>query len=210
MSNEKICYIAGAGDICGYKITPASHDFVIAADGGYAELEKQGIKADIVVGDFDSIGKEYVNAQNIITLPHEKDETDMLAAIQLGLEKDCNIFHIYGGWGGRFEHTFANIQCLVYLLENNAHGYLYGDGIIITAIQNESFEFNAKAKGYVSVFAYSGEARGVSITGLKYELDNTVLQNSYPLGVSNEFIGKGSRVSVQNGILILIYPTEKN
>lgn len=39
----------------------------------------------------------------------------MMAAIRIGLLEGCQEFRIYGGMGGRLEHTLANLQCLIYL-----------------------------------------------------------------------------------------------
>ena len=41
-----------------------------------------------------------------------------------------------------------------------------------------------------------------------YELEAAVLTFSYPLGVSNELIGKKSSVSVGNGKLLIVCPVE--
>ena len=47
-------------------------------------------------------------------------------------------------------------------------------------------------------------AEGVYETGLKYELKDAVLKKECPIGVSNEFMGIKSRVSVRKGTLLLI------
>ena len=60
--------------------------------------------------------------------------------------------------------------------------------------------------GYVSVFAHSERVEGVWLKGLKYELQDAVLTNSYPLGVSNELIGKEASISVKNGTLLIVFP----
>ena len=57
----------------------------------------------------------------------------------------------------------------------------------------------------VSVFAINGPAKGVSEKGLKYELEDAQLTNRFPLGVSNEFLGRESSVSVKEGIAIVIF-----
>ena len=50
-----ICYIIGAlGTTTDF--SPSENDFIIAADAGYRCLEQLGVKADLVVGDFDSLG----------------------------------------------------------------------------------------------------------------------------------------------------------
>ena len=81
---QSICYIIGAYHGEDAVILPTSRDFVIAADGGYAALDVLGVKANLVVGDFDSLG--YVpEAEEIVQHPVRKDDTDTLLAIRLGL-----------------------------------------------------------------------------------------------------------------------------
>ena len=58
----------------------------------------------------------------------------------------------------------------------------------------------------MSVFSYSAEASGVYLKGLKYELENGMLTNTNPIGVSNEFTGSDSIISVNNGTLIITFP----
>ena len=125
-----------------------------------------------------------------------------------GLAKGYKTFHIYGGTGDRPEHTFANIQALAYLSKNGARGYLFGENHIITAVTNGEISFNEDKKGYISVFAYSNEARGVFISGLKYELNDKLILNDMPIGVSNEFIGQNSKISVADGTIIVVWGIE--
>lgn len=47
---------------------------------------------------------------------------------------------------------------------------------------------------------------GVDIKGLKYELENAELTNHFPVGVSNEFTGSKSSISVSDGTLLIVYP----
>ena len=39
---------------------------------------------------------------------------------------------------------------------------------------------------------------------MKYLLDEAVVTNAFPVGVSNEFIGKAGSVTVKNGTLLVI------
>ena len=80
------CYIFGAGSFYGLRSRPEAGDLVIAADGGYAYCRASGVVPDLVIGDFDSLG-EVPAGENVVRLPVEKDDTDTLAAIRLGLDR---------------------------------------------------------------------------------------------------------------------------
>ena len=59
--------------------------------------------------------------------------------------------------------------------------------------------------GYLSVLCNSGTAEGVTLSGLKYPLEDYTLTGSFPLGVSNQFLGVEAAVSVEKGSLLLIW-----
>ena len=132
----------------------------------------------------------------------------MLSAVREGVNKGYERFHIYCGTGGRIEHTIANMQLLTELSQSGKRGFLFGKDYIITAVTNGTLELPEHASGFVSVFSHSDRAEGVCIKGLKYELQDAILTNSFPLGVSNEFIGKRGRISVENGTLFIVFPME--
>ena len=202
---KPICYIVGAGENYGLDFQKNDGDYVIAADGGLVYLHERGIMADLLIGDFDSLGEKPYYA-NIIPLEGEKDDTDMLAAVREGMARGYDFFYIYCGTGGRFEHTLANIQTLGFLAQSGKRGFLIEQNSIITVISDGSICFDSSYAGYVSVFSYSETATGVSIKGLKYELENHVLTNIFPVGTSNEFIGATSTISVTGGALLIVFP----
>ena len=196
-----ICYIVGAVKT-EYKICKKSGDYIIAADKGYENLGAE--KADLVLGDFDSLG--YVpEGENVLRFPEYKDDTDTMLAVKIGLEKGYGKFVITGGMGGRLDHTIANIQTLAYLATHGAKGYLVGDRECAAVIKNSSLSFTAGAEGNISVFAVGTEARGITLEGLKYPLDNATLTCDFPLGVSNSFTGLPSKVTVGQGMALIIW-----
>ncbi len=205
-SKKHTCFLFGAGEH--YQLPDfQSADFIIAADGGFAYLGKHGVVPDLVIGDFDSLSAPPAGGPKTIVLPQEKDDTDMLAALREGWDCGFRRFCIYGGTGGRLDHTIANIQCLAGLACRGGRGYLFDRDTVITAVHNGGIAFPAGAGGIVSVFSCSGTSTGVSEQGLKYPLNNATLRSTYPLGVSNRFTGAPGSISVQSGTLLVIYPT---
>ena len=201
---EKICYIVGAmepGEIC---LAPEKSAFVIAADGGLTHLRQQGVTPDLIVGDFDSLGHRPAG-ENIICHPVEKDDTDTMLAVKLGLQRGCRTFLLYGGMGGRPDHTIANLQTLRYLAGQGAKGYLIGEGYISCVIRNDALQFPAGMEGTISVFCMGDAARGVTERGLHYTLEKGDLTGDFPLGVSNHFVGCEAFVSVEDGSLLVMW-----
>ena len=207
-NSTSVCYIVGAGSFAERRILRESGDYIIAADGGYAHLDRIGIVPDLLLGDFDSLEK-IPDLEQIIRLPKEKDDTDMLFAVKKGYSLGFRKFVLYGGVGGRLDHTLANIQTLAYLSQNGASGFLVGEGRVITAITNGKLDFKREREGILSVFCHGAEARGVELKGLKFPLNDAVLTATMPLGVSNEFIGSASSVSVKEGTLLIFWSQEE-
>lgn len=200
----KRCFLYCAGEYCEGYIYPQSGDAVAAIDGGFLLTEKLGLSPDVVIGDFDSLGKVPEDVE-VMKYPGEKDDTDTAIACEHFIKKGYDRFYFLGATGGRPEHTYANIQLLHRLALRGAHGYIFAHDCVFTAIRNEAIAFDDSYSGYISVFALSDRAEGVSIDGLKYSLDNAELSSDRPLGVSNEFISKSASVSVKDGTLLIIF-----
>ncbi len=177
---------------------------MIAADAGYRALLRLGIRADRVVGDFDSLG-EVPAHPDVEVHPAEKDDTDMMLAVKKALETGYREVRIYGGLGGRLDHTMAHLQILVFLARRGVRGWLIGGRQRgSTALADGELSYSAEASGTVSVFAADSTALGVTLTGLKYPLTNYTMTPDNPIGVSNEFTGRPSSISVRKGVLLIM------
>ncbi|MPN39983.1 Thiamine pyrophosphokinase [bioreactor metagenome] len=176
---------------------------MIAADAGLISVRASGIEPNLVVGDFDSLGR-LPDGISYIRHPVMKDETDMLLAVKAGEERGYKKFLIFGGLGGRTDHTFANIQTLCYISEHGGAGCLIGKGEAMTVFSDNILKFDNSFTGTVSVFAYGGIAYGVTLNGMKYPLNEATLVPSFPIGVSNEFVADGS-VTVKKGSLLVMW-----
>lgn len=202
---DRICYVVGAMSLSmNLRPYPAPGDYVIAADRGYDSLMAFGVVPDLVVGDFDSLGHEPQHP-NVIHLPAEKDDTDMVYALRKGLELGYRRFVLLGGVGGRLEHTYANLQLLDFLTTQGAQGFLAGEKTVATALRGSTLTFPSTMAGYLSAFCNSDTATGVTMENLKFPLENARLDGSFPLGVSNQFTELPARVRVEEGCLILIW-----
>ena len=81
-------------------------ELVIAADGGLRYTQALGISPQAIIGDFDSL--HYV-PQGAEVFPVEKDDTDSMLAVRLGLSRGYDRFLLYGAMDGeRLDHTVAN------------------------------------------------------------------------------------------------------
>ena len=180
-----------------------TEDFVIAADGGLKHTERLGLTPDVILGDFDSLGFTPAGAE---VFPVEKDDTDAMLAIRRGLGRGCRRFIIYGGLDGeRLDHTLANFQTLQYLADRGSVGYLVGRRYMVTVVKDGKISFPAQAEGIVSLFCLGPDAKGVTLSGLKYTLENGTLTSGFPLGVSNHFVGEKAEISVNDGSLLVLW-----
>ena len=201
----KTCHIFCAGGFAGLLEPPAKGDLILAADGGLRHTQALGLAPDGVLGDFDSLGYTPAGPE-VERFPVEKDDTDSMLAIKLGLAQGCRRFLLYGAMDGpRLDHTVANFQALAYLTGHGAFGYLVGLTTLATVLAPGQLTFAPQDEGILSVFCLGAEAGGVNLRGLQYPLDNATLTASFPLGVSNHFLGKAAQVSLAAGQLLILW-----
>lgn len=223
---DGVCYLIGAGEhpdniIC----RPDSDDYVIAVDGGYDYAVQLGITPNLIIGDFDSL-KSNMAASNddnipVMSFPPEKDYTDMMLAAEKATKLGFRTILIYGGTGGRPDHTFANIQLLSWITEHGCAAYLFDDAYTMTAIKNRTLSIAAGTPdkhsgfitsdgyGYISIFSLSDVSEGVTIKGLKYTACGITLNRFHALGTSNEFTDSDCSIEVKKGSLLIIAQTGK-
>ena len=200
------CFIFGALQVSGLSEQPDDGDLIIAADKGYDTVLSLGLTPDLVVGDFDSRGT-VPDSKNLIVLPVRKDITDVGFAVEQGFERGYDDFVVYGAVGGLLDHTFANIAIAYDIVRRGGRALFIGEENCFTVIHGGAFDLPARDGGRISVFALGGEAEGVTIQGLSYEIEDYTIPSTSHIGVSNEFIGKPSRVSAEDGYLLIVWQT---
>ncbi|MBE6862406.1 MAG: thiamine diphosphokinase [Ruminococcus sp.] len=181
----------------------ASDDTVICADRGLVHIQKLGIKPHLIVGDFDSYTEVLPEDIEIHRSLPEKDDTDTMLALKLAIERGAERVIIYGAFGGRLDHTIANIQTLRYAQENGCEAVLM-DSDNIALLQSVGTRTYPYREGwYFSFFAYTDKVV-VSLSGTKYTLDNAEITSSFPLGVSNEITSDEAVMTVSEGTALIV------
>ena len=199
----KNCMIFCAAGFTGLAAPVEPEDLVIAADGGLVHTQALGITPDEILGDFDSLG---FAPEGSNVFPVEKDDTDSMLAVRRGLARGCDTFYLYGALEGpRLDHAIANFQTMQFLADHGAVGYLIGKDVLLTVVKNGGLAFPAGCAGTVSVFCLGADARGVTLRGLHYPLEDAAMTAGFPLGVSNHFTGKEARIFVREGSLLVLW-----
>ena len=201
--NQATAYIIGAGEVSFTGFHPGPRDLVIAADGGYDALDQAGIRPHLLLGDMDSIKALPMHIPRM-RFPVKKDETDMALAIRVAQQRGFRRFKLYGALGGRLDHTLANLQLLGSLARQGMQARMVDRRAVFFAVSNGSLVLPPLRQGTtVSVFAWGGDAAGVTLKGLAFPLYNAQLNAFMPLGVSNVARGMPIRISVSSGVLLV-------
>ncbi len=198
------CAIFAGGEIKDLSFIDVSDDFVICADSGYKYAEKLGIVPDMIMGDFDSYTDELPENVEIYRSIPEKDDTDTMLAVKTAISRGFTEIVLYGALGKRFDHTFANVQTLLYAYENGCNMRIADADNEIT-LQSAGGVYYPKRDGwYFSIFALTDTVIISEYSGVKYPLENYTLTSSFPVGVSNEITADSAFLKISSGIVLVI------
>lgn len=198
------CVIVAAGKISSDEIIKSNvfyDDYIIAADGGYTKLKNAGIVPNLIVGDFDSSDTPEIDIETIILNPI-KDCTDTEFAVEQAVERGYKDIYILGALGGRNDHSFANFALIAALKTKNVNVTIIEENHKIYALKNENKTI-AKKDIYVSVFAFGNDCT-IDLEGFFYPLSNYKLSPYSSLGVSNEIVEETGRITVKDGVLLVM------
>ncbi|MBS6476723.1 MAG: thiamine diphosphokinase [Firmicutes bacterium] len=176
---------------------------VVACDKGYEYALAAGINPGVIVGDFDSYSGKLPSGVETIRLPIEKDDTDTMHAVRRALELGFTRISLYCALGGRLDHMLANLQAASYAAERGVPVQLFSRGCEAYIFSGGSVRIPARAGCSLSVLSLSDRCTGVSIRGTKYELEDVTVENSFPIGVSNQWRGT-AEITVEQGVLAVI------
>ena len=181
--------------------------FVICADGGVKNARTAGLSPNLLIGDWDSGGAPCTGVPSV-TLPVEKDMTDLQAALHYALSAGCTEFLLCGCLGGRrLDHTAFNLALLEWLKARGGQGVLIDGDNEVRLLDRETVTFRP-ARGaryrYLSLLPLDRRVEGVSIDGVKYPLTDVAIQRGDTLTVSNQPTAQAVSVTVGDGRALLI------
>ncbi len=201
-SNEK-CVIISGGRFTP-KLNTGNGAFIIACDRGYDYAKRAGIQPHMAVGDFDSYSGEIEPGVAIDRYKSEKDDTDTMIAVRHAVAHGYKDLTLLCALGGRFDHTYANLQAAAFAAQSGMKVTLSDDETVIYAISRQSLQLKRQEGFSLSLFAFTDTCTGVTTKGLKYPLENAVLENTFPVGTSNEWAADEAEITVKDGVLLII------
>lgn len=195
-------------DYSAYLLAVAASDYIISVDGGTNHAYRMGLRPDLIVGDLDSIApevKEHYRQQGcrFQTFPAEKDESDLQLALDTAAELKPSLVTIIGALGRRFDHAFGNVALLAKLCEKGIKAQIV-DATHTIRVFDRELAVSGKAGDYLSLFALTPRAEGVTTEALKYPLHAETLYAGDTRGLSNELLGRTAKVTVKNGKLLAV------
>ncbi len=180
-------------------------DFIICADGGANFCEEKDIIPKLIVGDMDSISdyaKNKFSGVKKIVFDREKDKTDLEIAIDEAVKLSPQEILILGVNGTKAD-MFLNSVMLLEKIPPELDTKIIDRGNEIFLVR-ENRGITGKKGCAISIISLSKKVEGLSLKGMKYELENAELRRASSLGISNEIESDTAEISVNNGILIVI------
>lgn len=187
---------------------------VIAADGGARIALHFGLDVHIVIGDLDSLDAAELRALRsqgaaIQEFPPEKNETDLELALHRACEANATWIRIIGGVGGRLDQTLGNL----YLM---ALPILQGCDIRLVAGRQEAWllypgehRITGAPGDTVSLIPLGGAVHNVRTERLYYPLCDETLMFGPARGMSNVMNAEDARISITEGVLLIVHTIGK-
>ena len=198
--------IIGGAEIRNYNLIRSyfrPSDYYVYCDCGLKHQEALGVSPDLIIGDFDSHAKPD-ELHNVIVLPVVKDDTDTIFAVKEGIRRGYEDFLLVGATGGRQDHNLGNIYALLMLKNAGKSAVIVDDWSEMSIIAAGETVRVKRGWRFFSLLNIAGTARGISITGAKYELDGAEILPEYQYGISNEVMTDEAVITLAEGNLLLV------
>lgn len=173
--------------------------YIVCADGAYDYLKKFA-KPNILLGDFDSV-KEVPSDIKTKRFPVDKDFTDGHLAVLEAHDAGVTEVEIYGAFGGRPDHEYANFALLALCHSLGMNGVIRGAYDIYFSA--DRLKAKVQKNMTVSIVPYSDTAHIISSKGLKFCASGLTLNKVHLIGMSNTAIADEIEVEVGSGSVLI-------
>jgi thiamine pyrophosphokinase len=211
----RIAIVTGGSieDLSWLKAQLSRYDLLLAVDRGLEATEVLGLAPDLIIGDFDSyrgdqaIEARYPEAQ-ILTFSSVKDWTDTELALQKAIEL-CGssegeaVIDLYGAFGNRMDHTFANLMLLGSLEQKSPRIRALDPDNEVERLFPGTYSVKRKEGFNVSVLSLD-ESATVSLRGFEYDGEKLILLRKGTMGVSNCLKGSEGILTLHSGKVFLM------
>ena len=181
-------------------------DHVVALDGALDICQQHGLRADVLLGDMDSIEPErraaFVENGGTVIVRSQQDAHDLAKALAYLKEMGADACTVLGATGGDPQHEWANmLSCAASSLEITC---ISTDHIYQFLNPNVPYSIAAEPSVEFSLFALPN-ATDIHLEGVSFPLEGEQLEMG-SRGLHNIAIGTSIRLSFGEGRLMLMKP----
>lgn len=177
---------------------------VLCADGGSVNAAAAGLKADFLIGDWDSGGLRRI-ASPALRFPAEKDLSGPGGRGRPRLGRGARNLLLCGCTGGRLDHTTSNLMLLEHVAEQGCQALLIDSDNEVRLLEGETLVLeNFPSYRYLSLIPLDRQITGVTLRGVKYPLTGARLKRGSTFSVSNEPASDCITITVETGRVLLI------
>lgn len=201
------CPLPGSAEL--YRRLAGDVALVIAADAAGEWCQAAGRLPDAVLGDFDSAasGAQERLARagaRVLAFPAAKDASDLDLCVAEARRLGASDITLTACTAGRLDHALATLGTLIEGV--GTAGRIAEPALqvhVLGAAGPTELRLTVPVGATVSVMAV-GEARGVTLGGLRYPLRDATLRPLSSLGLSNVAVAPGISVTLGAGTLLVL------
>ena len=167
-------------------------DVVFAADSGYDNAVRMGVRVDYLIGDLDSIKTKPSPETKVMTFPTDKDASDTQLCVEYAKKLGASEVVLVCALGGRVDHMLGNLMLGVTVIDEKQKIFTVADQLVLNEVVGTT----------VSLIAL--EESEVTLTGFKWLLKNEKLEVGSTQGLSNVVVCVEQKITVHNGKVVCV------
>jgi thiamine pyrophosphokinase len=187
-----------------------SDDILVGADRGAWFLVSHGIRPDVSMGDFDSVGASELadiraNSDQFIQYdPVDKDWTDTELAMNWALEQRPDEIVLLGALGTRFDHSLSNVHLLRKALAAGVPCNILDEHNEIRLVSRRSEIRPRPLFPQISLLPLTETVTGITLHGFRYPLTDATITIGQSVGISNVLDAETGSIEVGQGLLLVV------